>query len=715
MMRLAGIRLRRFKRFGDWSATLAPGLNVIRGPNEAGKSTVMEAILEGLFGAGRPDTATRLRSWGEQRLGEITIELHVRGTKYLLRRDLEAGTVLLQTDDGRERIEVLRDVQRRLMDWIGLASESAYRMTAFVTQADIARVSEDRRLLGTHLSRIISGAGAETVQAAAQWISDQRARVHGMGGGPKGLSERVIELRAQQTTTRQREERAQRHRAELRDVTRRHEDIERTANEKTELVRAARRANDLQRREQILIQEETSVGEQLTRAEGLLAKLHALDGHVAEFSSQQETLLSELFNARRNYQNVETAHVAARDQAEREERALEDLATKHQNAARVGTVGGTLAVSGAIALAGGLAVFVLTQFVGGLVLAGLGLALAAFGLRRRTGVNETGVDYRTQEAKVLELRRRTDVLQRQLADAQDSVAAKLRALGDASVEDVERRFSSYMELLRQREELRASLRSIRGADPKAALESRLKEIGTELAGVRQALDTLPKGARKVQADGTDQAERQTTQLAAELQDLREKRARLEGVLEESLLRGDDAARFEEEIAVLQVRAERQEHVLEVLDLTGRLLEEARTISVYPAREMLERRAGEYMATATDGAYTRIAVDERSLRPQVWIPQAGTWKDTVELSQGTSDQLYLCLRLALLDVLTADRKAPLFLDEPFAHLDDHRRRNMLSLLSVAARDRQVVLFTCWAHYDQIAEKVIVLERTPVAPA
>jgi uncharacterized protein YhaN len=100
---------------------------------------------------------------------------------------------------------------------------------------------------------------------------------------------------------------------------------------------------------------------------------------------------------------------------------------------------------------------------------------------------------------------------------------------------------------------------------------------------------------------------------------------------------------------------------------------------------------------------------------VWIPQAGTWKDTVELSQGTSDQLYLCLRLALLDVLTADRKAPLFLDEPFAHLDDHRRRNMLSLLSGAARDRQIVLFTCWAHYDQIAEKVIVLERTPVAPA
>jgi uncharacterized protein YhaN len=715
MMRLVGIRLRRFKRFGDWSATFAPGLNVIRGPNEAGKSTVMEAILEALFGAGRPDAASRLRSWGEQRLGEITLELQVRNARYLLRRDLEAGTVLLQTDDGRDRIEVLRDVQRRLMDWIGLASEGAYRTTAFVTQADIARVSEDRRLLSTHLSRIMSGAGAETVQSAAQWISDQRTRIQGASGGPRTLTDRIAELRAQQSNSRQREERAQRHRAELRDVTRRLEEIEREANEKAELVRAARWANDLQRREQILIHEETSAKEQLTRAEGLLAKLHALDGHVADFSAQQEAQLAELFNARRNYQNVESAHIAAREQAEREERALEDLATKHQSASRVGTVGGTLAISGAIAVAGGLAVFVLTQFVGGLALAGVGLAVAAFGLMRRTKVTETGVDYRTQEAKVLELRRRTDVLQRQIAEAQETVGAKLRALGGASLEDVEKRFASYMEMLRQREELRASLRSIRSGDPKTALENRVKEIGTELASVRQTLASLPKGVRKVQADGTDQVEQQAAQLNAELQDLREKRARLEGVLEESLLRGDDGARLEEEIAVLQVRADRQNHMLEILDLTGRLLEEARTVSVYPAREMLERRTGEYMATATDGAYTRVAVDERSLRPQVWIPQAGTWKDPTELSQGTSDQLYLCLRLALLDVLTADRKAPLFLDEPFAHLDDQRRRSMLSLLNVAARDRQVVLFTCWAHYDQIAEKVIVLERTPVAPS
>jgi uncharacterized protein YhaN len=153
--------------------------------------------------------------------------------------------------------------------------------------------------------------------------------------------------------------------------------------------------------------------------------------------------------------------------------------------------------------------------------------------------------------------------------------------------------------------------------------------------------------------------------------------------------------------------------MEILDLAARMLEEARTLSVYPARELLQRRAGEYLATATGGAYTRIVLDERTLRPQVWIPGAGAWKEAAELSQGTSDQLYLCLRLALLDVMTADRKPPVFLDEPFAHLDESRRRAMVNLLTTAARDRQVVLFTCWPHYDQVADRVVVLEGAAVS--
>lgn len=142
-----------------------------------------------------------------------------------------------------------------------------------------------------------------------------------------------------------------------------------------------------------------------------------------------------------------------------------------------------------------------------------------------------------------------------------------------------------------------------------------------------------------------------------------------------------------------------------------MLEEARNLSVYPARELLERRAGEILHTATAGAYAKVGLDERTLRPQVWVSTVGAWKEATDLSQATSDQLYLALRLALLDVISGDRRPPLFLDEPFAHLDATRRRAMIAVLEAASRDRQVVLFTCWPDFDAVADRVIVLDQVP----
>ncbi|MDR7422625.1 MAG: AAA family ATPase [Armatimonadota bacterium] len=714
-MIISSVRLRRFKRFADWTGTLAPGLTVVRGPNEAGKSTLMEAIFEGLFrDPARTEATGRLRSWGEARLGEITIDLDVRGRRYLLRKDLEAGTVLLQSEDGRDRAESQRDVQRRLLEWVGLGSEAAYRSTAFVAQADIARVSEDRRLLAAHLSRILSGAGVEGVQQALQWLGEQRGRLAAAGGG-KSAAQRIAELRAQQESLRQREERAQRHRLELREVTRRLEEVEREAADRAELVRVAKWAADLQQRERALVEEEISVRDHLARAEALLQRLAGLEAELAEFSSRQEALIADLFHARRQYLQLESNLQTASQQAQREERTLEHLATLHHSAKRTGAVGWSLAVAGgAGVLGGGVVVSLLQswQWAGWALLVAGAISTVA-GMRLRGRISEAGGHYRTQEQRVLDLRRRIEVMQRQLAEAQEVVAGKLRGVGGASLEEVERRFSRYMELLKDREEVRAALRQIRGSDPKAALETRLKEIADELAAVRATMETLPRGARKAPAIGPEAAEQQAKQLNAELADLREKRARLEGVLDEMRDRGDEAARLEEEIAALELKATRDRQALEVVELTARLLEEARTQSVYPARELLERRMGEYLTLATDGAYGRVAVDERTLRPQVWVPAAGAWKDAAELSQGTSDQLYLCLRLALLDVIAADRRPPLFLDEPFAHLDEQRRRAMLDVLAAAAKDRQVILFTCWPHYDAAAARVVLLDRAAAA--
>ena len=66
-----------------------------------------------------------------------------------------------------------------------------------------------------------------------------------------------------------------------------------------------------------------------------------------------------------------------------------------------------------------------------------------------------------------------------------------------------------------------------------------------------------------------------------------------------------------------------------------------------------------------------------------------------LSQGTIDQAYLALRLALIEIIseeTAGQRLPLFLDDIFMQYDAPRRKSGVAFLKEYAKEGQVILFT-----------------------
>lgn len=72
-----------------------------------------------------------------------------------------------------------------------------------------------------------------------------------------------------------------------------------------------------------------------------------------------------------------------------------------------------------------------------------------------------------------------------------------------------------------------------------------------------------------------------------------------------------------------------------------------------------------------------------------------------LSQGTADQLYLAVRLAVCDlVLPADDPAPLVLDDALVTFDDSRMAAALRYLQALAQTRQILLFTCQSREGEI---------------
>lgn len=65
-----------------------------------------------------------------------------------------------------------------------------------------------------------------------------------------------------------------------------------------------------------------------------------------------------------------------------------------------------------------------------------------------------------------------------------------------------------------------------------------------------------------------------------------------------------------------------------------------------------------------------------------------------VSTGTREQVYLALRLAIIDHLDAgSERLPIFLDEAFVNWDARRRERAFTLLAEVAHERQVFVFTC----------------------
>lgn len=117
-----------------------------------------------------------------------------------------------------------------------------------------------------------------------------------------------------------------------------------------------------------------------------------------------------------------------------------------------------------------------------------------------------------------------------------------------------------------------------------------------------------------------------------------------------------------------------------------------------ARAELQRRfapritsqAQKLLSRMTDGRYQSVTMgDDFSL--QAMTDQEDTLYDALWRSDGTMDQLYLALRLAVAEELMPG--APLVLDDVLVRFDDDRMRAAVAILRELAQTRQVVLFTC----------------------
>ena len=305
-----------------------------------------------------------------------------------------------------------------------------------------------------------------------------------------------------------------------------------------------------------------------------------------------------------------------------------------------------------------------------------------------TGVLEKAL--KDRERAVL-AREHLDRLEGELADAvakseaatreRDAFVSRLAALGDGDADSGAASAAARLDALRRAGDLSEELeRENADLDEMAGGIAAAEAEGEEWEDLPERLD-----AAVARRDG----------LAERSEALRAAIGRLESEIAH-LRKGETVDAVDGRIELVRGRMQEAREGRDRAFVLARLTREADRRFREENQPELLLRAGRYLRQVTHGRYDRIEMGDAGDESFYLREPSGSRRIRVgeTTSQGTKEQVYLALRLAIVNHLdSGHERLPIFMDETLVNWDAWRRDRAFDLLRDLASERQVFIFTC----------------------
>ena len=710
-MRISQLRVHDLRRYQDATLDLAPGLTVVRGPNESGKSTLQRALelaltrkvtttaaeVEGLatWGAG-PDARPRVAmtfTWEDEDGGvhDGRLEKHFLGARGTVRLELDGEVV---TDPGR--------ADELLAELSGVPTEGFFRSTASVRHHELAGLQRDEAALRDRLQASISGADRGTSRAKKQLeraLQGLRAAGSKNPGRLKVAEEAVADVEAKLRHGEDGLARLEQDRDILSQARERRADTEKALTERRALLEKARQAERL-------TAERDAARERYERYRTAVVVRDELAELDATHPSPQPVAV--LKPAVERLRGLDTRLATLQSMLEGEIQVSFE-ATPERRWRPYSRLSLLVTVLGILVAAGGVALDALGILSLGIVLPALGAVLVVIGIvLALAGWLQRRADRAQRQMRDAEVDRRLrgrSEIENELKAAEAERAAELEALELEETADAEARLHAEEAHVAQIDERRARLLGLVGDEPRGQLPERRDAAALEIEQKTSALDALGPIAKEPRA--RERLEVEVADAEHQLEQARDEEAGARARVEQNPVDAEEVAGLAERLASWSEELAALRRRERVYAATLREINAAEQATMQRATRYLERRMVKDVARVTDGRYRRVRVDDANLGIEVHSPERGDWVPVTDLSQGTLDIVYLAARLGLVRLVTGDRRPPLILDDPFVTLDDQRAPRALALLREVAADFQVIYLTTSDRYDGLADAVVIL--------
>jgi DNA repair exonuclease SbcCD ATPase subunit len=710
-MRIRRLQVRDLRRYRELDIDLAPGVTVVRGPNEAGKSTIQRAIELAITRRVTSSAADleSLRPWDADADARTWISIDFeqdeedgRKATGTLQKSFagQRGTVSLEYDGQTVSDPALAD--QMIAELSGVPTEPFFRSTASVRHHELSDLARDESALRDRLQASISGADRGTGRAKKKL---ERA-LHGLTTkGEKNPGRLKVAQDAVASSARS---------VEQGELALAKLEQDRDALSGARERRAGADASLVERRSML---EKARQAERLTAERLAAQQRYDRYREAVEVSTELDSLAvthpspNPLPVIRQSVERLRSLDARIRElKAALSGEVAVQFDVAPEPTWRPLSRWGILLVLVGVAVAGGsfLAATLGILDLGpaplylGAATAGIGLilTLVAFWLRRGSQMQEQLRDVEIDRR----LRGRSE-MEAELRQAEIDTVKQLGSLGLDDLPGAEDLLSREEAHVARMDQLTAQLDGLVGKEPRETLPALRDAAANEIELKTGALEHLGPIAKEPRARERLEVEVRDQEAALERarDDEANARARVEANdvdAEQVAAEAERLSGWRDQLATLQRRHR-------VLETTLHAIERAEVATMKTATRYLEGHMVRDVATVTAGRYRRIRVDDRTLDIDVHAPERGDWVPVGSLSQGTLDLIYLTARLGLVRLVTGDRRPPLVFDDPFVTLDDTRAARALALLKQIASDFQIIYLTTSDRYDSAADAVVEL--------
>ncbi len=760
-MYIESIAIESFGSYKNFACSFDSGINIIEGPNEAGKTTLGAFIKFIFYGLSRKASqssslseARRFKSW-ENDIAAGSLTFRCGDKRYRIERSVRPAAKV----SGGESVKII-DLANGSECFKGEhpgrlffgVEEEAFSQSAYVGQADGGKVN-GKTVSAAIENMLFSGDETVSTAAAQKKLDDARAILKykvRRGGKIHDLEDKIDDLMRRRERARSDNGILILRESERRDLSEKFEtekeallvlekQLER-ASETEKLSRFEYYDTLCDSAEKAKVAHEEFLGENsgegFVPSEPYISSLEVLGTKIDYISAQikQNDLDREaLGDSKMSFEDRAFIKKVNEDGGiEALRMRAESYLSKRKKTFALGV---SLCVLGVLALAISVYLFI--------SLSAASLGIAAVG----AGVALLAISVFMTVYSFSNLKKYREILDRYSAFSSDEIAERFASSSDrqyrqrvyegslASCEDKRKKLNAEKEKLEnEAKELLSSWKreysgkeSIKSTISDArAFVLRLAELSDEASRAESARDafalTLDGYDReKISAfleesaeygnleEGTESSARHDFERrSAENRELSDEIRLVDLEIARLSASAEDPTLLSDEISRLTIEKDEYELCHDAYMLAHTTISDAVEKLRTEVSPRLAMYASNLMGKGTGGKYAQLGVDENiSLAYGVDTSGVGNivTRDIDYLSEGTKDLAYVSLRLALVSLLFGKEKPPMIFDESFARLDDDRLEKTFGVLDdVAKSGTQVFLFTSQKRDAKIMEKV-----------